>query len=57
MSMIVAAVAWLIGYGYLVKIAGFSAAGFFTFKMVIGIFLISLAMCLIFQLRGFFERP
>jgi hypothetical protein len=37
LSTAVAIVAWTVGYVYLVRIARYSAAGFFTFKMVIGV--------------------
>jgi len=36
LTIAVAAVAWVVGYAYLVKIAGYPAAGFFTFKMATG---------------------
>jgi hypothetical protein len=50
----IAAAAWAVGYLYLVKIAGYPAAGFFTLKMVFGLLAVSVTAYVIFRLRGFF---
>ena len=51
----IAAAAWVVGYAYLVKIAGYSAAGFFTFKMAAGLLTVSFIQCGLFRLRGFLK--
>jgi hypothetical protein len=51
LSVAVAVAAWCVGYLYLVKVAGYPAAGFFTFKMLTGLLLLSFALCSIFWLR------
>jgi hypothetical protein len=55
LSTVVAIAAWVVGYTYLVKIAGYSAAGFFTVRMVVGLLLVSFTLCLIFSLPEFFQ--
>jgi small-conductance mechanosensitive channel len=55
LTMAVAAAAWVVGYVYLVKIAGYPAAGFFTFKMAAGLLTVSIILCGLFTLRGFFK--
>ncbi len=52
LSVAIAVAAWAVGYLYLVKIAGYPAAGFFTFKMVFGLLAASVTACVIFRLRG-----
>ena len=52
LSVAIAVAAWAIGYLYLVKIAGYPAAGFFSFKMVIGLLAVSVTACVILRLRG-----
>lgn len=56
LSIAIAAAAWAVGYLYLVEITGYPAAGFFRFKMVIGLLAVSVTACAIFRLRGFFSK-
>jgi hypothetical protein len=56
LSVAIAVAAWAVGYLYLVKIAGYPAAGFFSFKMVIGLLAVSVLACVTFRLRGFFTK-
>jgi hypothetical protein len=51
LSVAVAVAAWCVGYLYLVKVVGYPAAGFFTFKMLTGLLLLSFTLCSIFWLR------
>lgn len=55
LTIAVAAGAWVVGYAYLVKIAAYPAAGFFTFKMAAGLLSVSFILCGLFRLRGFFK--
>jgi hypothetical protein len=57
LSIAIAVAAWLVGYTYLVKIAGYPSTGFFTPKMVLGLLAVAFALCALFMLRGFFRRP
>ena len=57
LSVVIAVAAWLVGYTYLVKIAGYPSTGFFTLRMVLGLLAVSFALCAMFMLRGFFRRP
>jgi hypothetical protein len=57
LSVAIAVAAWLVGYTYLVKIAGYPSTGFFTPKMVLGLLAVSFALCAMFMLRGIFRRP
>jgi hypothetical protein len=56
LSVAIAVAAWGIGYLYLVKIAGYPAAGFFGFKVVIGLLSVSVTAWAVFRLRGFFTK-
>jgi hypothetical protein len=51
-----AIVAWIVGYAYLVKIAGYPSGGFFTTRMALGLVVISFIAFVIFRLRGFFKN-
>jgi len=55
LSIAVALGAWVVGYAYFVKIAGYPAVGFFTFKMAAGLLTVSFILCGLFRLRGFFK--
>jgi hypothetical protein len=55
LSTAIAGATCVVGYTYLVKIAGHPAAGFFTFKVAIVLLIASFALCLIFSLREFFN--
>lgn len=55
LTIAVAAAAWVVGYAYLVKIAGYPAGRFFTIKMAAGLLTISIILCGLFRLRGFFK--
>jgi hypothetical protein len=57
LTIAIAVGGWVVGYTYLIRIAGYPAAGFFTFKIVIGLLAVSFTTCVIFRLRGFFTRP
>jgi hypothetical protein len=56
LSIAFAATSWLVAYTYLVKIAGFPSAGFFTLKMLIGLLSLTFAITVMFRLRGFFRK-
>jgi hypothetical protein len=56
LSVVVAGAVWCVGYLYLVKLAGYPAARFFTLKMLAGLVLLSFALSSIFWLR-FRSRP
>jgi hypothetical protein len=56
LSVAITVAAWAVGYLYLVKIAGYPAAGFFSLKMVFGLLAASITACVIFRLRGFFTK-
>ena len=53
LSVAVAIVACVVGYAYLVKIAGYPAVGFFSFKMVVVLLAVSLTVCIILSLLEF----
>jgi hypothetical protein len=55
LTIAIAVGGWVVGYTYLIRIAGYPAAGFL--KIIIGLLAVSFTTCVIFRLRGFFTRP
>jgi hypothetical protein len=49
--------AWVVGYLYLVRHAGYPSAGFFRAKTGVGVFAVSFIIFVVFRLRGFFKGP
>jgi len=56
-AALVGLVSWLTGYEYVVRLAKFPSAGFFTWKMESGLFAVSSAIFVVLKLRGVFKRP
>ena len=55
LTIAIAVGGWVVGYTYLIRIAGYPAAGFL--KIVVGLLAVSCTTCVIFRLCGFFTRP